>query len=114
MRTLVTFATALGFMGLVSLAQSQQPETAVQCNEDVRCEPIALRYGEHIEACKIDSITETDQFTFEGQAGDRVRITATAVNLSSIEPRLEVIDPHGRDIPEAKDTNCRPCSVELT
>jgi hypothetical protein len=72
------------------------PVSCVDANE-----PIALSYGEHA-LCSLSQPTDLDVFTFNGSAGDVVRLNLASETLC-LDARLEVRDPDGLVI---TDTYC--------
>ena len=76
-------------------AHAQQSEPFVECIEG---QEVEITFQEHTENCEIDTITDTDAFTFNAATGDYVRILASETTTSLIELRLEVLDPNGVEL----------------
>jgi hypothetical protein len=68
----VLITAALAFLPSVALALP--PETPVACKEGLIREPILLKYGEHTDGCQLDYVTDVDQFSVYGKAGDEVML----------------------------------------
>ena len=78
--------------GLVSAVTSsaQQPEHAVAFVEGV--EPLAISYGDNVTGAVISPATDTDRFTFEGNAGDEVRVFVRSTT-NGFDPRVRIRNP---------------------
>lgn len=84
-------AFGLGLALFPYLAQAEQAEPEVVCDEGVIIEPITMNFGEHTTGCGLDTGVDLDQFTFDGEAGTQVRILVDGTT-NGFEPSLEVRD----------------------
>jgi hypothetical protein len=88
-----------------------QTENAVDCDEGVIPEPIAMAYGDHTAGCEISPAVDPDQFTFAGSVNDHVRINVLSTT-THMDPVLEVRSPTGTLVDTASCNNFG-CSFSL-
>lgn len=94
MRPLLVSFLVLLLSSVPILAEGQQPESEVACNEGVVAEPISLEYGDHTTNCAVDATTELDRFRFAASAGDVVRVVVDGLS-NELDLRVEVRDAAG-------------------
>ena len=88
----------LGLIVIVFFAPTIQaeyllpPESPVPCPEGA---VVDLMYGEHTTGCTIGVVTDLDTFTFEGIAGDEIRITLRTD--TGMDPCIEIREPGNPD-----------------
>ncbi|MEE9345000.1 MAG: hypothetical protein V3U88_05280 [Methylococcales bacterium] len=87
----IIFLFTLYFL-VMGVSYAVQPESPVACNEGV--EPLQLNYGDHTTGCAFEAVTDLDQFSFIGSAGDVVRINVSS-RIDNSDPFVEVRDPDG-------------------
>jgi len=91
LRSPFSIASVLGFIWLTAgPGAAQQAERGVACDE--AAEPILLSYGDHTEGCDFLAGVDIDQFAFEAEAGDLVRINVLS-GTSGLDPSIEVREP---------------------
>ncbi len=89
----VVVICGFGFSG--ATAYADLPESVVACIEGPEAQMIA--YGDHTSGCTISPATDLDRFTFEGAAGDDIRIVVRGLT-DNLDPRVIVRDPVGTQI----------------
>ncbi len=72
------------------LAAAQQPETAIELVEGN--EPTLVHYGAHTVGGQISPGTDLDLLTFQGDAGDSVRVRLRS-HTNGFDPQIQVYDP---------------------
>jgi hypothetical protein len=106
---LLTLAMAIAVMAPGS-SLAVQPESPRACVEG---STLHLAYGDHTTGCEIGEPLDLDAFTFDGAAGDLVRVLVRST--SPLDARLRIYDQGGGD--PILDTYCNDnCSLieELT
>ncbi len=107
--TLAIIAISIIFLSGRSMAA--QSETSVSCDEGVIGEPLSMVYGDYTVNCAINFATDSDRFSFDGAAGELVRINVVSTT-TNMDPFLEVRDPTGAVI-DTEICNNVGCSFSL-
>lgn len=94
-RTVGIILSPVAFTLSHGLSYAQQPEPSVEC---IKGQEIPISFQEHTENCQIDTVTDTDVFTFSASMGDFVRILVSETTTNTIELRLTVLDPSGNEV----------------
>jgi cell wall assembly regulator SMI1 len=89
-----------------SMAETESPIACVEGSE-----PTAFAYGNHTTGCTISGVTDTDQFSFTGDANDHVRFNVMSTS-SQMDPVLEVRDQFGNLVASGTCSNFG-CSFSL-
>ena len=92
------YVAAFVAVTLLSTGHAQNVESSAACSEGT--EPLMLNYGDHTTGCAISPAVDVDTFTFEGSAGDNIRIAGDNTG-GPFDPGLELVDPGGSTIANA-------------
>jgi hypothetical protein len=88
-----------------------QNENAIDCDEGVIPEPVAVAYGDHMAGCEISPAVDQDQFTLGGSVNDHIRVNVLSTT-THMDPVLEVRSPNGTLVDTASCNNFG-CSFSL-
>jgi hypothetical protein len=75
--------------------QVQQAESALSCGGgEPTPEGAVIQYGQHTDGCVVQSPADQDRFTFQGNAGDVIRVRVRSMT-PGLDARVELRDPQG-------------------